>query len=143
MPQQSSNPAYSIGALVTFTGSQGFLFQASSPRNVAQKAIALSNLGEASVVQYYDQVLEITCDAIIPNATTACPQAGDIVEMQGIQAPTPGSTSTFKITGMPGDIVRCFCENPSIRSTNKEFQMVSFTAWRGLANGVPGTATAT
>ena len=138
-----SNSAYMIGALVGIQGAQGFFYQASSPRNVAQKAIALSNIGEAAVVEYYDGVLEVTIDAIIPNATAKIPQAGDIVVLYGIQAPTMGSSSTFMVTGSQSDVVHFYVENPTVKSVNKDFQAVSFTAWRGLANGLPASTTAT
>ena len=138
-----SNSTYSIGALVGIQGTAaaGFLYQSSNPRNVAQKAVALSRLGEAAVVEYYDGVLECSIDAIIPNATCKIPQAGDVVVLYGIQAPTMGSSSTFMVTGNQADLIYAYVENPNVRSVNKDFQMVSFTAWRGLANNIPASAT--
>ena len=144
-----SNPTYQIGALIGIqTGagiqSANFLYQSGSPRMVSEKAIALDNVGNAGVVAYYNGVCEVSITAIIDSRTTAVPQTGQVVCLYGIQAPTPGSpVSTFFMTGNQADHMLAYVENVSVKSQTREYQTVEFTAWRGLENGIPASATAT
>lgn len=142
-----SDPTYQIGALIGIQSGAGiqasnFLYQAGSPRMVSEKAIALDNIGNAGVVCYYNGVCEVSITAIIDNRTTAVPQTGQVVCLYGIQAPTPGAAvSTFYMTGGTADHILAYVENVSVKSQTREYQTIEFTAWRGLENGIPASAT--
>lgn len=132
---------YEIGAFVGIDGVSNFLYQSSSPKHTSTKVTAADYIGNTSAIKFHDDIVSISIDAVIPLAS-GVPQAGQIVKLTGIKLPTYGGASTtWSITGNVSDTAYFYCENPSIKSVNKEFQTVTIECTHHLANNHPANST--
>ena len=142
MSNLSSSTTMHIGCLIGVSGTTGFLFQSAVPEHKAKEQEAYDANGNCTVIDFYDDELSVKIDAQIPNGNPL-PQAGDKVMLTGIKAPTLGTAGGFEVTGTGSDTVWCYVRNPSAPSKNKDFQAISFEAFRKLQNGLPTSATTT